>query len=245
VPGPPSTHRSEIPLIGLAHGSRHPGVRPSIESLLAAAGVLAGVPAHPAYLDLTEPHLAAVVAGLAAAGFERAVVVPLLFTSAFHATVDVPATARAAAESSGLDLAVAEILGTGDDVRDLVRNSSAEAGINDADPLLLFSVGSSSQAANDAVHDLGVRLNEGRSGPIRAGFGTTEPRGRDVLEQLAQRFGSAAIVPLFVSPGLLLDPLAHLARDRGWIMAPPLGARLAPLVAARYRDRARSLTWSG
>jgi sirohydrochlorin ferrochelatase len=42
-----------------------------------------------------------------------------------------------------------------------------------------------------------------------------------------------AVVPLFVSPGLLLDPIAHLARDRGWPITRPLGRRLAPVVAAR------------
>jgi sirohydrochlorin cobaltochelatase len=234
-----------IPLIGLAHGSRHPGVGSSVEALVAAGGVLARVPARAAFLDLTEPGLDAVANGLGAEGFERAVVVPLLFTEAFHATVDVPATARAAAETSGLELLVTEIIGTGDDMREMVSASAREAGIGAAQPLLLFAVGSSSAAANDAVHDLAARLAEGRTGPVRAGFGTAEPRAEDVLERLANGRGSPAIVPLFVSPGMLLDPLAHLARDRGWVMAPPLGTRLAPLVAARYRDRAGSPAWSG
>ena len=101
--------QTDRPLIGLAHGSRHPGVGPTIEALVAAAGTMVGVPARAAYLDLIDPDLEAVATGLATEGFGRAIVVPLLFTSAFHATVDVPATVDAAARASGLHLLVAEI----------------------------------------------------------------------------------------------------------------------------------------
>jgi sirohydrochlorin cobaltochelatase len=54
-----------------------------------------------------------------------------------------------------------------------------------------------------------------------------------VLPDLTQ---PAAIVPLFLSPGLLLDPLARLAADRGMVMAAPLGDLVAPLLVHRYRQ---------
>ena len=57
-----------------------------------AVGDHCGAPARAAFLDLTEPDLEKVASGLAAEGYERAVVVPLLFTAAFHATIDVPQT---------------------------------------------------------------------------------------------------------------------------------------------------------
>src|SRR4051794_20008050 len=77
-----------VPVIGLAHGSRHPRGAQAIEALMVAVGAAAGVPALPAYLDLADPDLATVAAALAEQGHRRAVVVPLLFTEAFHATVD-------------------------------------------------------------------------------------------------------------------------------------------------------------
>jgi sirohydrochlorin ferrochelatase len=224
-----------VPIIGLAHGSRHPGVRGPIDALMAAASELTGVPARAAYLDLTEPDLNTAVSALAAEGVQRAVIVPLLFTGAFHATIDVPANVARAAVDSRVDLVTAGILGTGDDVADVVASAAREAGVADGLPVLLYAVGSSDASANAAVEDLALRLGNSRRAPARAAFGTTEPRAESVLAELAGD-GPAAIVPLFVSPGLLLDPMYRLARDRGWPISPPLGSRLAPIVAARYRD---------
>ena len=53
---------------------------------------------------------------------------------------------------------VAEILGTGDDVAQLLRRSMAEADIEDDSSVLLFAVGSSKPEANAAVFDLAARL---------------------------------------------------------------------------------------
>jgi sirohydrochlorin cobaltochelatase len=163
------------------------------------------------------------------------VVVPLLFTVAFHATVDVPESVQQAVTETGLELLVADILGTGPDVEDLVRTSMAEAGVGSEESVLLFAVGSSNRAANDAVHDLAARLDRHRKGAVRAAVGPPVPRAAAVLPELAE---PVAVVPLFLSPGLLLNPLTELAAERGWTMAPPLGDLAAPLVLRRY-ERAR------
>lgn len=227
--GPPTA------VIGLAHGSRHPGVQGPIAELMAAASGLTGAPARTAFLDLTEPDLGTVCAQLAADGVRRAIVVPLLFTNAFHARVDVPTTVAGAASSSGLELRTAGILGTGDDVASVVRAAVDDAEIAADDSVLLYAVGSSDDAANDAVADLAARLAALRGAPVRVAFGTTDPRPEKVLAAFAAD-SAVAIVPLFVSPGLLLDPLARLARERGWPITAPLGARLAPVAAARYAE---------
>ena len=88
-----------------------------------------GMPATYAFLDLAEPDLHTAAAAVVAAGHHRAVVVPLLFTVAFHATIDVPQAVHAAAETSGLELTVADILGTGDDIADLLTAGLADAGV--------------------------------------------------------------------------------------------------------------------
>lgn len=230
--------RDQVWLIGLAHGSRHPAVPGSISGLMAAAHELSGgtVPTVAAYLDLTEPDLLTVTRDLAARGVRRAVIAPLLFTQAFHATVDVPDAVKEAAEASGMELQVAPILGTGADVQAVVHASIAAAGIADTAPLLLFSVGSSDEAANDAVADLARRVGEDRGTPAAAAFGTRPPRPAAVLPDLGPE---AAIVPLFVSPGLLLDPLVAQCAAEGRTMAPPLGNLVAPLVLARWAELAR------
>jgi sirohydrochlorin cobaltochelatase len=224
------------PLIGLAHGSRHPEGSLGIERLMAAVAEQAEIPAVPAYLDLAQPDLSATARQLADAGHATAVVVPLLFTEAYHATIDVPETVGDVAESLPLQLVVADILGTGDDVARLLAQNLAEADIDDQSSVLLFAVGSSKPQANEAVFDLAARLARGRRHPVRACFGTCAPGVSDVLDELAE---PVAILPLFLSEGLLLSPVRALAVQHGWRMATPLGERAAELVRQRY-DSART-----
>lgn len=235
---------NDVWLVGLAHGSRHPDVTTSISRLMEATQELSGgaVSTVAAYLDLTDPDLMTVARDLAARGVRRAVIVPLLFTQAFHATVDVPEAVKAAAAASGLELQVAPILGTGPDVQTVVHASIAAAGIADSAPILLFSVGSSDEAANDAVADLARRVGEDRETPAAAAFGTRPPRPSTLLADLG---ADAAIVPLFVSSGLLLDPLISESADQGRVMAPPLQNLVAPLLLARLASvvSAPTLTW--
>jgi sirohydrochlorin ferrochelatase len=226
-----SLRPTDLPVIGLAHGSRHPGVAPALEELMDAVGDRCGAPARAAFLDLTEPDLETVSSALAAQGYERAVVVPLLFTAAFHATVDVPQTVSAAADASGVDLIVADLIGTGDDVVQLLQTSAADSDITGDASLLLYAVGSSREAANAAVHDLASRLELVRSAPVLAAFGTSEPRPEAVLDVLPE---PRAIMPLFLSPGLLLDPLIELAGKHGWPIADPIGVGAASVIADRY-----------
>jgi sirohydrochlorin cobaltochelatase len=198
---------------------------------MAAVAEQAKITTVPAYLDLAQPDLGDAVRRLIQSGQRAAVVVPLLFTEAYHATVDVPQTVAEVTASGEFQLIVADILGTGDDVADLLRESMVAAGITDHSSVLLFAVGSSNQAANDAVIDLAGRLAEGRQRPVRACFGTCRPRVSDVLDGMAE---PVAAVPLFLAEGLLLAPLRKLAAERGWQMAEPLGERAADLVQKRY-----------
>ena len=222
-------------LIGLAHGSRHARVRPGVEAVLAASSPLAGVRTRAAYLDLTDPDLEAVAADLAATGVRRAVVVPLLFTDAFHARIDVPEAVAQAADSSGIELVLAPILGTGDDVVAVVADRLSAAGTTADEPVLVYAVGSSRPDANAAVVDLADRLTVRRGTPVRVGFGTTEPRAADVLgELMAGSEVTGTVVPLFVAPGLLLDAIAPTIAAAGWRLADPLGTLLAPVVSERY-----------
>ena len=198
---------------------------------MAAVAEQAQIAAVPAYLDLAQPDLNAAAHQLADAGHATAVVVPLLFTEAYHATIDVPEAVRNVAESLPLELIVADILGTGEDVAQLLRQSLDDAGIDDHSSVLLFAVGSSQPEANQAVFDLADRLANGRHGRVRACFGTCPPGVTDVLDGLAE---PVAVLPLFLAEGLLLSPVRALASQHGWRMAAPLGERAAGLVRQRY-----------
>ena len=226
----------DIPVIGLAHGSRHPGGSVAIERLMAAVGAQGGVLARAAYLDLAQPDLESVTRELAGAGYAEAVVVPLLFTSAFHATVDAPDAVRRAAVASGVELSIADILGTGDDIAELLSERLVEAAVPVDRSILLFAVGSSNPAANESVSELAARLSAGRPGEVRAAFGTTGPRPATALDGLPEPI---AVLPLFLADGLLLNPLRAMSAERGWTMIEPLGDRAAAIVLSRY-DGART-----
>lgn len=232
-----------VPVIGLAHGSRHHRGGEAIEALMQAVGTLTETPARVAYLDLAEPDLTTVATELAAAGHQLAIVVPLLFTAAFHATVDVPEAVREACESAGIALVVADIVGTEDDVATILELSLRRAGAAEHS-VLLFAVGSSNPAANAAVADLAARLGARRHTTARAAFGTCAPRAEDVLAELTPLGRPIAIVPLFLADGLLLDPMRARAAERGWLMTDPLGDRAATIVRRRY-DSARSTVGLG
>ena len=230
-------------LIGLAHGSRHDRVSEGIELVLTAVSELTGVPTRAAYLDLTDPDLDQVAADLAAAGERTAVVVPLLFTDAFHARIDVPAAVTQAAEASGLDLILAPILGTGDDVVDVVEDRLTAAGTGPDEPVLLYAVGSSRADANVAVAAVAARLAErrGTPGPSRLRDHRAASRRRPQRAAGGHGPSPGTVVPLFVAPGLLLDAFAPDVVAAGWRLAEPLGTLLAPLVSQRYRAVVRDL----
>lgn len=235
-PEPPATaggsaFPTSVPVIGLAHGSRHPRGRAAVAALMDAVAARSGLPARAAYLDLVEPDLTTVCVELSAAGHTAAVVVPLLFTEAFHARVDVPQALAAATAASGMTLRLADILGTGDDVAQVVLGALADVDPDAGGSVLLVAVGSSRPEANAAVTDLARRLDAERDGEVAVGFCTCQPRA---AQRLAAAPGPVAVCPLFLADGLLLDPLRQQASRRGWAVVEPLGDRAAPLVLARY-----------
>ena len=104
---------------------------------------------------------------------------------------------------------------------------------------MLYAVGSSNAAANAAVVELADRLQAGRESQVVAAFATCPPKPAEVLNQLGER---VAVLPLFLSDGLLLDPVRTLAAERCWTLVEPLGERAADIVLHRYRTALASVT---
>ena len=197
-----------------------------------------GLVAVPAFLDLCDPDLTAAAAALRAEyGVDEAVVLPLLFTEAFHATVDTPTAVLKAQEETGMRLHPGAILGTGDEVLDALQDCAGRAHIAVHEAILLLAVGSSSSTANEAVLALADRWSDHRVGPVWAGFATSgEPKAKDVLRTAGASGRRVGIVPLFVAPGLLLDAVAQQAMAIDAKVAQPLGTALAELVLQRYDE---------
>lgn len=230
---------SPPPLIGLAHGSRDPRAAATIGEVLRAVEALRrGLIARPAFLDLSEPDLSTAVGMLRSeCGVTEAVVLPLLFTEAFHATVDAPTAVAQAQLNSGVELRLGAILGMGEDVLEALEDSAARAHIGAHEAILLLAVGSSRDEANAAVHELAYRWSQRRLGPVWAGFATTgEPSASSVLAHATATKHRIGVVPLFLAPGLLLDAMRREATAIDAEVAQPLGTALAELVVRRYDE---------
>lgn len=227
------------PLIGLAHGSRDPrAARTIAEVMRSVQSMRHGLVAVPAFLDLSEPDLtAAVVALQDDRSVAEAIVLPLLFTEAFHAEVDAPTAVREAEAATGVTLSLGGILGMGEEVLLALEDSAGRAHIAAHEAILLLAVGSGRKAANDAVHELADRWSRRRLGPVWAGFATTgEPQASTVLDQAAAARRRIGVVPLFLAPGLLLDVTVRQATTMDAEVAEPLGIALAGLVLQRYDE---------
>ena len=246
-------------LITLSHGSRHPAAAPHVEALTRAAGLLAGVPAMAAHLEFNEPTLESATQELAQRGERDAVVVPLLFTEGYHQRVDVPAAINGATASSGLPLRRARGLGTGEDMAQLLA-AQVPAG---SDKVVVYSVGSSDEQANAAVADLARRVGELTGCEAEAAYATRDARDAHARDahardahasrsenrnreagRIASSSHSEVVVPLFVSPGLLLDRLAshsdNPSNPQHRKVLPPLGESLADIVSRRFQEVAHA-----
>ncbi len=217
-------------LIGLAHGSRDPRFAATVDALVDAA-VTTPIPAgRAAYLELSDPDLETVCRELS----RPAVVVPLLFSSAYHAGTDAPQQVSAAARATGVALTLAPVLGLGPDVIEVVAATAQGADIPTDAEVVLVAVGSSDPAANAEVGRFAEHLADLRSRPVHVGFATTSPWAIDVLTAVRARAARVAIVPLFLAPGLLLDKVLQALVAQGLPVSPPLGTAMAPVLRARW-----------
>lgn len=227
-------------LITLSHGSRCPGADRGSRALTSAAAARCATTGVSAFLELATPSLPEVARVLPAG--TPAVVVPLLFSAAHHANVDVPA-AVAAARDAGLKARATHGLGFGSETAGVLRdvvNSEAPAGAD----LALYSVGSSHADANAQVQELAAELGEltGRTASLVTATNGPDPAGR--LAELAAAAGPRGLhlVPLFVTSGLLLDRLVRAlprVQDATGVTVTrsgPLATRLADVVADRFRS---------
>ncbi len=230
------------PVILLAHGSRHPGADAAVARVADAVSTLTGAPVHPSHLDFSARTPTTVAHLLAAQGHRRAVVVPLLFTRAFHLRHDVPDALSGATAATGLEFTLADGIGTGGDVASLLASRIPSGTAH----LVLYSVGSSVPGANGTVAGLAADIGR-RAGVTAEHVTATGPAGAGasaVLDAVRGSTGQVHVAPLFISPGTLWDTAvgalssyASSARSSPPVTTGvPLAAAVAPLVARRVRQ---------
>ncbi|GAA1305119.1 sirohydrochlorin chelatase [Pseudonocardia xinjiangensis] len=234
-------------LVAVAHGSRDPRSAATVAELAdEVRRQHPGLDVRVSFLDLSAPRLPDVLAGVAAEGHRRAVVVPLLLGHAFHARVDVPGeVAKAARRHPQLAITTAGVLGGSPLLEAAALDRLAAVTGPLPDPglgVVLAAIGSSHAPANAAVAEVvdGWARRFGWAGGVAAFATSTSPTVPQAIAALrAQGAERVAVAQWILAPGLLPDAIARTAHAAGEdvLLAAPLAAHpaVATLVADRYR----------
>ena len=232
-------------LVALAHGSRDPRSAATITALTdEVRGLRPDLRIEPAFLELSEPFVPAVVDGLVADGYEEVVVVPLLLSRAYHAKVDVPSVVKAMqARHPRLRIGAAPHLGTEPTFLDILdvrlRAALSDARVRELDALVLAGAGTSDPIANAGVARIARAWGARHRLPAVAAFASASPpsTGEAVRQFRADGRRHIAVGSFFLAPGFLPDRAAELALEAGAVaVSEPLGVdvEIARTVLSRY-----------
>ncbi|MEE2523963.1 CbiX/SirB N-terminal domain-containing protein [Pseudarthrobacter sp. J75] len=231
-------------LIACAHGTSNTQGAAEVNGLRAAIAALRpGLDVREAYVDVQQPDLVDVVAGLPEG--ETAVIVPLLLSVGYHVKVDIAKAARSrpgtlAADPLGPDPRLAQVLSM----------RLAEAGLTDRDAVVLAAAGSSNANAAVSVEELLTRLQALRPNRMVAAYGASAtPSVPDAVTMLRTELeggagagesagavddgGRVVIASYLLAPGYFHDQLAKAGAD---VVTAPLlpAAELAEIALERY-----------
>ncbi|HEY7146339.1 MAG TPA: sirohydrochlorin chelatase [Streptosporangiaceae bacterium] len=219
-------------LIAVAHGSADPAAQLTVRALARLVQYQAPeLDVRVAFAAHAEPALPGV---LAAAG-RGAVVVPLLLSTGYHASVDIAGAALAAGAS------MAAPLGPGPRLADALADRLARAGVPAGTATVLAAAGSADPRALAAVWRQ-ARLLAARTGaPVLVGFASAaRPTVTEAIDALSGPSGRpVAVASYLLSPGLFYD---RLKRSGARWVSEPLGCHpaVASLVIDRFRAAARN-----
>lgn len=226
-------------LVLTAHGSKDPRSAANTHAVADRLRAMRpGLKVHVAFLELTAPRLADVLAELPAG--HHAVITPLLLADAYHARIDIPGQLHACA-ARGTALRQADVLGEDDRLVRVLRERLAQLGVSRLDSglgVVVLAVGSSHAPANARTATVATKLAArtrwaGATTAFATGPGPTPAQAVTQLRRHGARH--VVIAPWFLAPGLLTDRISAYAHNNGIPMAHPLGAH--PLVAQTVLDR--------
>ena len=231
-------------MIACAHGTSSTQGAAEVNALRdGIAALRPGLDVREAYVDVQQPDLVDVVAGLPAG--ESAVVVPLLLSVGYHVKVDI---ARAVKSRPGS--AAAAPLGPDPRLAALLDQRLREAGVTDRDVIVLAAAGSSNPKAAVSVQELLAQLQELRPNRMVAAYGASaKPSVPDAVAMLREELeggagagesagavdvgGRVVIASYLLAPGFFHDQLAKAGAD---VVTEPLlpSPVLAEIALERY-----------
>ena len=201
-------------MIACAHGTSSPLGAAEVNGLRAGISALRpGLDVREAYVDVQDPDLVDVMAGLPEG--EPAVIVPLLLSVGFHTKVDIARAARGREGSTA-----AEPLGPDPRLAEILDQRLREAGATEHDAVVLAAAGSTNPKASVSVEELAEHLRALRGNRIVPAYGAAaKPSVPDAVASLARRI-----------------PGQGRGRDGVHHCLVPAGARLLPRPAGQGRS---------
>ncbi|MEZ2388272.1 sirohydrochlorin chelatase [bacterium RCC_150] len=225
-------------LIACAHGTRNAEGQAAIRQVIAGIEALRpGLTVVEAYVDVQEPELSGVVAGLPEG--TPAVVVPLLLSTGYHVKVDIPKAINGRPEVSA-----APPLGPDPRLAELLAARLRDAGLNDDDGVLLAAAGSSLPDGSVDSEEQARQLAQLLPNKVRVAYGASaEPNVPDGVAALraeltdAQRTdgvaGRVVVASYLLATGYFHDQLFKAEADV--VTAPLLPSPvLAEIALERY-----------
>jgi sirohydrochlorin ferrochelatase len=235
------------PLVAVAHGSKDPRAAATVAALLDLVRLRRPeLPVHTSYLDHAPPTPVRALQGLAA---DRAVVLPLLLTAAYHSKTDIPGVlAEARRLRPRLELRTAGTLGPHPLLLNALERRLAAAGTAIGDPgtaVVLVSAGSSDPSANATIARM-AREWRGRGWwDVIPGYASAAtPAPAEAVGALLRRGAPKVVVAsYFLAPGYFADKVRTEALAAGaCAVSEVLGAapELADLILHRYAEALES-----
>ncbi len=219
-------------LLAVAHGSKHPAARETVDQLARQVTRLAPVlDVRVAFVQDAEPSL---TDGLATAG-GSVIIVPLLLSTGYHLTTDIAGAASAAGAVVAPPLGPDQLLVTA------LSGRLAEAGVPAGTPVVLAAAGSADPRAVADVRRQAGLLAELLEVPVAAAFASAgTPTVDEAVAELNVRTGGpVAVATYLLAPGRFHDRLRKTAAT--WVTRPIGGhPAVAGLVIDRYRVAAAS-----
>lgn len=234
-------------LLAVGHGSRDPRAAATTEVLMDRLRDLQpDVEARTAWLDHSQPTVAAALERAHTHGERHVVVVPLLLTEAYHTRVDLPAATAAAASSlPGLEVVQAPALGPHPLLLDAAERRLREAGQTPADPrtaVVLAAAGSSDASALAVVQAVAAEWSRRGWWAVAPAYASASgPTVSEAVAELRRRGAPrVAVSPYVLAPGTLPDRIVAGAADAD-VLSAPLGVGgdvtdLARVVLERYGE---------
>ncbi|MGH3322222.1 MAG: sirohydrochlorin chelatase [Streptosporangiaceae bacterium] len=238
-----------VPLVAVAHGSRDPRASATVDALLAEVRrQRPGLSASAAHLGHSAPSVGQALDRLAADGAERAVVLPLLLTAAYHSRIDIPgALSQARRRHPRLSVRYGTTLGPHPWFLTALERRLDGMGLRPGDPdtaVVLTAAGSSDARANATVAGLARAWRRRGWWSVVAAYASapgpdTGPTPGDaVTSLLGAGAPRVAVAPYLLAPGLFAARTAEAGKAAGAAVAPVLGAapEVVDVVLQRYDE---------